>query len=440
MLLAGAFAFGGVYLWASIARAACVGALLAIAQPRLARGPLRVADISLATLLGLVLVQLVSLPAPVVSAISPARASYLSEVALQAGAPPRLAPLALDAGATFHAWTALFCIIGAFWAARRIFERGGVRTFSLVVACGAILIALLAFAQHASGTALVYGIWRPRDAGARPLGPFINRNHLGTWSIMAICLCVGYLQWRGGGEHARLSWRQRASRIFDGRALLLLLAIVLLASVVALGASRSALVALACAGGYLALAGPGQRGRRSLAGIGALALIGMLAYGDGPRLLLRIDETQATGMSGRLAIWRDALPLLRDFPLTGVGAGNFGIAMRVYQTTPRTYYHNEAHNQFIQIVTEGGVLLSLPAAVALVALLAAASAALRRRNDPMGWMRVAAAGGLVGVAVQSFWETGLTLPANGMFAAALAALLVHDSPVRPPSSAPVERR
>lgn len=429
-----------MYLWGSLALAACVGALLAVSRPRLARGPLRVADISLATVLALVLLQLVPLPAAIVSAISPARTSYLSEVALQTSAPPRFAPLALDAGATFHAWTTLFCIIGAFWTARAIFARGGIRTFSMVIACGAILIALVAFAQHASGTALVYGFWRPRDAGARPLGPFINRNHLGTWSIMAICLCVGYLQWRGGGAHAGDSWRRRAARLFDGRGLLLQLAVVLLASLVALGASRSALVALACAAGYVAVAAPGERGRRSLAAIGALALVGMLAYGDGPRLLLRVDETQATGMAGRLAIWRDALPLLRDFPLTGVGAGNFGIAMRVYQTTPRTYYHNEAHNQFVQIVTEGGVLLSLPAAVALVALLAAARAELRRRSDPMAWMRVAAAGGLVGVAVQSFWETGLTLPANGMLAAALAALLVHGSPVHPPASAAVERR
>jgi hypothetical protein len=32
----------------------------------------------------------------------------------------------------------------------------------------------------------------------------------------------------------------------------------------------------------------------------------------------------------------------------------------------------------------------------------------------------------VGVAVQSIWETGLTLPANGIFAAALAGLLLHE--------------
>jgi O-antigen ligase len=130
--------------------------------------------------------------------------------------------------------------------------------------------------------------------------------------------------------------------------------------------------------------------------------------------------------SWRLAIWRDAVPVIADFPLTGVGAGAFGSAMRLYQTSPRTYYHNEAHNQYLQIVSEGGMLLGVPAAFTLCGFIAAAWRQLRRRDDPVHWMRVAAAAALVGVAVQSVWETGLTLPANGMLAAALAGLLVHE--------------
>ena len=42
--------------------------------------------------------------------------------------------------------------------------------------------------------------------------------------------------------------------------------------------------------------------------------------------------------------------------------------MRLYQTSPRTYFHNEAHNHYLQIAAEGGLLLSIPAAGALFAL------------------------------------------------------------------------
>ena len=396
-------------------------------------------DICLGAILGLVLLQMVPLPTGVVNAISPARGSYIAEVSLQRPAAAKFTTLALDSGAAFHAWVALFCVAGAFWASRAIFARGGIRTFSALLAWGAIAMAMVAFAQHASGTPLVYGFWPPQDAGARPLGPFINRNHLGTWSIMAICLCLGYLQWREAGAPRPRSWRGRVARLFDGRRMLLQLAVVLLASVVALAASRAALVALACAAAYVALTRRGAGGRASLGVVTALALVAMLGYGDGPRLLLRVDETRTTGMAGRLAIWRDALPVVRDFPVAGVGAGNFAAAMRVYQTTPRTYYHNEAHNQLLQIVVEGGILLTAPALVAIAALAAAARARLRRPDDPTAWMRTAAAAALIGVTVQSVWETGLTLPANGMFAAVLAGLLVHGS-APPVAGSPMEPR
>jgi O-antigen ligase len=171
---------------------------------------------------------------------------------------------------------------------------------------------------------------------------------------------------------------------------------------------------------------PPSASRLSLTGLATVAIIAMLGYGDSSRLLLRIDETRTTGLANRAAIWRDSVPMISDFPLTGVGAGAFGSAMRLYQTSPRTYYHNEAHNQYLQIATEGGILLSAPAAFATFAFIAAAGRQLRRRDDPVRWMRVAGIAGLIAVAVQSIWETGLALPANGMLAAALAALVVHE--------------
>ena len=421
--------FGGVYLWAGLTLGAAVLALLALTGAWRADAPsdprLQALDVSLIVLLAAVALQAVPLPAAMVRTLSPARSAYVTATSLGAPAPERYVPLTLDAPATLHAFVSLFCAAGTFWVARRLFARGGIRTFSTIVGWGAVVIALLAVAQHASGTSLIYGFWQPRDAGARPLGPFVNRNHLGTWSIMAICLCAGYLQWRRAGQPA-VTWRGRVARSLDGRRLIMQLAVVLLAVVIALGASRSTLVALACAAGYVALSGPGGGRRRlSLALLAAVAVGGMLGYGDGQRLLMRIDETRTAGMANRLAIWRDAVPLIRDFPLTGVGAGAFGSAMRVYQTSPRTYYHNEAHSQYIQLAAEGGALLTAPAVFALGAFFAAAWRRLRRRDDPILWMRVAAAGALVGVAAQSIWETGLTLPANGMLAAALAAIVVH---------------
>ena len=435
--------FGGVYLWSAVVLTASVVALAAATHAHhvfpARAGWLRRLDIALGAALCVVLVQLVPLPAALLRILSPSRERFAIATSLQIGPPPAFLPLTIDPSCTVHAWLSLFVILTTFWTARAIFARGGLRTFSTIIAWGAIGLVVLTFAQHASGTALVYGFWQPRDAGSRPLGPFINRNHLGTWSLLAICLCAGYLQWRTTPLALAPTWRTRLTAWMDGRRLVLQLAIVLLAAVLALGASRSSLVALMCAAGYVAVASlaripagsaslrqPASASRMSLSGLAVVAIVAMLGYGDGSRLLQRMDETQATGMANRLAIWHDTVPMMIDFPLAGVGAGAFGTAMQVYQTSARTYFHNEAHNQYLQIASEGGLLLTVPAACALFAFIAAAWTQLRRRDDPVRWMRVAGAAALIGVAVQSIWETGLTLPANGMFAAALAALVIHQ--------------
>ncbi|MGB2713363.1 MAG: O-antigen ligase family protein [Vicinamibacterales bacterium] len=420
-----------MYAWSGMFLAAAI-LLLSIYvgwQRPVSRG-LRVLDAALGVLVLAVLVQMLPLPVAVVRALSPAREVFAGASALTS-VDVNVVPLTLSITDTAHAALTLVSIVLTFWTARSLFSRGGIRTFTLIVAWGAVVLTIVAFVQHAAGTPLVYGVWRPRDPGARPLGPFINRNHFGTWGIMALCACLGYLQWRRATRPVATSWRSRVAGWMDGRGMVLQLAVVLTAAVIAVSASRSAFVALACAAGYFAFCAAGDRtsaGRQApLVLLGVFALAGMLAYGDSQRLLLRIDETRDQGVANRAAIWRDAVPVVRDFALTGVGAGAFGTVMRVYQTTPRTYYHNEAHNQYVQLITEGGVLLTIPALFGIVAFLMAARARLRRRDDPIYWMRIASASALVGVAVQSLWETGLTLPANGMFAAALAGLLVHET-------------
>ncbi len=102
--------------------------------------------------------------------------------------------------------------------------------------------------------------------------------------------------------------------------------------------------------------------------------------------------------------------------------------MRLYQTSDRTYFWNEAHSHYLQVAAEGGLLLAIPSGVGLVALAALAIRAVRRRSDPRHWLRHGASASLVAVAAQSIWETGLSLPANGMLAAVAAAVIVHSSP------------
>ena len=87
--------------------------------------------------------------------------------------------------------------------------------------------------------------------------------------------------------------------------------------------------------------------------------------------MARFDETVQPSEAGRgrTAIWADARRLIRDFPVTGTGAGTFGTAIAVYQTAEPGYSIGNAHNHYLQMAAEGGLLVGAPAALSIGALL-----------------------------------------------------------------------
>ena len=166
--------------------------------------------------------------------------------------------------------------------------------------------------------------------------------------------------------------------------------------------------------------------------LGVLIILSMV-FLDVDGWATRIEESFTTeGLFGRLTIWRETLPIVRDFWLTGVGAGTYSDAMTYYQQTrffvnsmQRWAHFNNAHSHFIQVAAEGGVLLVVPAIAALSALWALAGRTLRADKGEMFWVRAGAAAGLAGLAVQSIWEVSLTMPANAVLAGVLAGLLLY---------------
>jgi hypothetical protein len=74
------------------------------------------------------------------------------------------------------------------------------------------------------------------------------------------------------------------------------------------------------------------------------------------------------------------------------------------------------------------VWLLLPGVLAVVLFFVIASRTLIQDLTSNTFIRAGAWAGITGVLVQSFWETGLTMPANALLFAMLAAIAVHDAP------------
>jgi hypothetical protein len=429
-----AFAFGGVYASTlAVPALACIALAVAYRPAILSHGPAPVLDRLLLVALAAALLQLLPLPRTIVSWLSPGAVDMdrVLHLAPSAGA----LSLSVDIRDSAAAVLLFGFVLLFFFTARQVFDTGGVRAIVRVVAIAGLALSAIAIAQDATGRGLMYWRWRPPDEGPAPFGPFLNRNHFSTWAIMAVPLCLGYLTAHASahpGPGPLASWRRKVTSVLDGRAGLLLAASAILLIAVAVSLSRSGLVGMAAAllaGGELARrhgAGTLSRSARPVmltAVVCGLAIVGIAAR-VGPAAVVERFARADIAMADRVTIWRDAIPVFEGFWLTGTGVGTYQTAMAVHQRSPGPLF-NQAHNHFIQVATEGGLLILVPAFSALVAFGMLAWTRLRSDRSGMYWLRAGAASGLCGVAVQSLWETGLTVPANAALAAVLAAIILH---------------
>src|SRR4029079_8099250 len=109
------------------------------------------------------------------------------------------------------------------------------------------------------------------------------------------------------------------------------------------------------------------------AGMGAAAaLVLAAAWMNVEGLMQRVATTISTPAAdpiGRQAIWRETLRLVRTFPVFGTGQGTSSDAMFVYQQTARQVLFNQAHNEYLQIATEGGAILLVLVVAGVVLLM-----------------------------------------------------------------------
>jgi len=408
-----------------------VAVLLAVERPRVGRGGLWLLDGSLLACLAAVGAQLLPLTASARNRVSPHAGQIDAALRLDAasGAVP-IQALSIDAEATAWAFAVGAAYVGLFLCARSIFARGGVRTVSRGITWLGLGLSLLVAVQRATSPSMLYWYFKPLDAGASPYGPFVNRNALATWLVMAVPIAVGYAVARDQTDRRPNVGLAAKLEAMDSTQLWLAGAACLMTGAVFASLSRAGILAVGA--GVLAFIAVARRrihrGRAvvwTVVGLGTLALIGLMFANFGA-LAMRLQGSTDAGVWGRSAIWRDTWRMALDFWVAGVGAGAFEKGMLLYQQGSRVFFFNHAHDEYLQILAEGGLLLAVPAALAVVAGGLVIAGRVRLDRTPIFWIRAGAIAGIVAVAVQSVFDTGLRTPANGVLFAIVAAIACHE--------------
>ena len=306
----------------------------------------------------------------------------------------------------------------------------------LVVVFG-FLLAVYGLMQHFVNPRTIFWVREPKQA--EPFGPYVNRHHFAGYMELTLAMPLGLLF---------------AGAIERERVLLYAFASAIMAIALVMTNSRGGMLSMVCEILFLAaVAATALRRNKRRAefedratrvraaairvGLGFAMIfavfIGVLYFGGEDaitRLLGTVNSADPT--TGRAHFWAGTIEIIKDHPWIGTGLGAFSAVYPRYDTGNGTYRLEQAHNDYLQIVSDAGIIGAIIGLVFVVVLF---RMALRRMQSHDKWRRGVALGALSGCAgalVHSFFDFTLHTTANALLFLVLAALATLNGRVEEP--------
>jgi len=159
----------------------------------------------------------------------------------------------------------------------------------------------------------------------------------------------------------------------------------------------------------------------------ALVIVFLVWLGNNEltRRLISIHSEAREEINGgaRLSIDRDCLRMLLKRPFLGWGLGTFPVVYPEFRSFYTTFFVNQAHNDYLQLLVETGLAGFSIAVWFLVLVFRQAASKLKNWTDTAsGAMTMAALLGCVGILVHSLLDFNLQIPANAALFYVLCAI------------------
>ncbi len=304
----------------------------------------------------------------------------------------------------------------------------------------ALCLALLAVVQRMTAPDTLFW-FRQLTGGKTAFGPWVYKNHYAGFMVMLCPLVLAqFILYRPALEHLK-TIREKILAFFSEKGIAIHLimgfgSLVLLASVF-LTQSRGGILSILCSVlcfFILLFLRQGKVDKLSLIllSIGVLIIVGW--YGWDPvwnRFTSIINQETGTIQDDRLLIWTDSLRIIADFPITGTGFGTFVDIFPYYKTISDHLLYEHAHNDFIELLTDGGAVAGFLAFCWIFSVLKTGYRSIRVRQDTMSvLLAMGALSALVGLLVFSIFDFNLHNGANGLYFAFFCGLLVSAGNTR----------
>jgi O-antigen ligase len=439
MNVAGAILLGVTLAWACIERAGvvpqdwnpCVLAIAIVAaiyflfphRRRIPRfDPLLAACVWL--VLGLAAFQLAPLPLSVVRFLSPARAELVRAAAPVAGGLPHFITLTAAPYASAEALLTLASYVAVFLLVREMTLR--MDRFPWVPVWPIIVVATL---EAALGFIQTYA-----QVSDQATGTYNSRDHYAGLLEMVLPFSAMYAvailrrNLRPKGMPVRAALEACGMMISAG---LLLIAVVFAISRMGFFCSLAALILA----GLLALSVRGWRDddrvkplwRRAMpaAMVAAVALAGVVIL-PSAALVSRFSDLAHTDditADTRAQLWRDTVPLIEDYAWFGCGFGAYESCFYKYKTVAPMSTADFAHNDYLQVMAELGVVAFAAGLVFVLRILIGAGRnVLYAHSIDERFRSIACVAAMTAMLLHSLVDFNMYVPANAMVFAWIAGV------------------
>ncbi len=316
----------------------------------------------------------------------------------------------------FH-FLALFIFLAVAMAL--IDSAGRLRRLVAVITIFGFAYAFFAILQGVLSPDRIYGIYEP-SSGASPFGSFVNRHNFAAFIEMAIALPLGLLFAGAVGRDKRL---------------LYVTAIALMGVALLLSGSRGGLVAFFAQVVLLVILTVRSRQRSNklvviaLAGVLIAAIVGGSFFVGGETSLSRVVDTAASKdiTTDRTHIWSVTLGVIANNLPFGAGLGAFGVAYTPYDSHSGLERVEQAHNDYLQVVSDAGIPGILIGLAFLLLIWNTGRKAIRTKNFVRRGIAFGALAGIFAILVHSIFDFVLHTTAISVMFLTLVALLAASS-------------
>ncbi|HEX8089744.1 MAG TPA: O-antigen ligase family protein [Blastocatellia bacterium] len=335
-----------------------------------------------------------------------------------------------------------------------------------------MVVAVFALAQYFTWNGHFYWL-RPNTVSTSPFGPFVNHNHFAGYMEMLIPIPLALVITRA---------------VRGGRRLLYALAAALMALAAVVSLSRGGMISLLASFIFIFVMSrrlsrtlaPAGRSRANRAGadnrprlrspggragsakpslspsflsraVTVCLIAGVIAAGGfwigAEPIIDRITQGEVsstasqreTFYASRGWIWKDTLTMISANPILGVGLGAYGTAFSIYTKSDGAIRVPQAHNDYLQIVADCGVIGGALALWFIVSLFRAILRPIRSLDPLVSGLALGGSASIFAILVHSFFDFNLQLPSNALLFLFLSAIASQagaaalDTEASPPS-------